>query len=121
VSNTGKKRRKQHHQEVATDDNDDINERASGSSIERAVEAISSSKRQARPPIDHFEKLLKERCLNHAYPIKHKLRDYGPMKSFMTTRSLSRGMEVNKALLRVTWHPFLRRTRSGRSSVGTPQ
>jgi hypothetical protein len=29
---------------------------------------------------DHFEKFLGETCPNHAYPIKHKLRDSGMMK-----------------------------------------
>jgi hypothetical protein len=46
--------------------------------------------------MDHFDKLLEETCLNPAYPIKHKLRDCGMMKSFMTSGSLSRGMEVDK-------------------------
>jgi hypothetical protein len=46
--------------------------------------------------MDHFEKLLEETCLKHVYPIKHKIRDYSMMKSFMTSRSLSWGMEVNK-------------------------
>jgi hypothetical protein len=42
-----------------------------------------SGKRQARPPIDHIESLVEEACPNHAYPIKHKLRDCGIMKNFM--------------------------------------
>jgi hypothetical protein len=45
--------------------------------------------------MDHFEKLLEETFLNHAYPIKHKLRDYGMMTNFMATGSLARGMEVD--------------------------
>jgi hypothetical protein len=47
-------------------------------------------------PTDHFEKLLEETCPNHAYPVKHKLRDCGMMKNFMTSRSLTRGMEVDE-------------------------
>jgi hypothetical protein len=47
--------------------------------------AIGSSKHQARPPMDHFEKLLEEAYPNHAYPIKHKLWDYGLVRSFMTS------------------------------------
>jgi hypothetical protein len=39
--------------------------------------------------MDHFEKLLKETCPNHAYPIKCKLKDCGLVKSFMTMGSLS--------------------------------
>jgi hypothetical protein len=46
--------------------------------------------------IDHFEKLLEETCPNHSYPVKHKLRDCSMMKSFMTSGSLSRGMEVDE-------------------------
>jgi hypothetical protein len=37
-------------------------------------------------------------CLNHCYPIKHKLRGSSLMKSFMTSVSFSRGMEVDKDL-----------------------
>jgi hypothetical protein len=44
--------------------------------------------------MDHFEKLLEEICSNHAYPIKHKLRDYNMMKNFIASGSLARGMEV---------------------------
>jgi hypothetical protein len=55
-----------------------------------------SGKRQARPPVDHFEKLLEETCPNHAYAIKHKLRDCGMMKSFMALVSLAQGIEVNE-------------------------
>jgi hypothetical protein len=84
-----KMRHKQRCREAVTNDDGGINERAGGSGAERASEATGSSKRQARSPKDHFEKLLKETCLNHAYPIKHKLRDCGLMKSFMTTGSLS--------------------------------
>jgi hypothetical protein len=47
--------------------------------------------------MDHFKKLLEETCPNHAYPIKHKLRDCGMMKNFMASGSLARGMEVDKA------------------------
>jgi hypothetical protein len=62
--------------------------------MEHVTEAAGNSKRQARPPTDHFEKLFKEMCLNHTYSVKHKLRDCGMMKSFMTTGSLPRGMEI---------------------------
>jgi hypothetical protein len=96
VEEDGKKRRKQHRQEVATDDDGGVNERAGGSNAEHAMEAAGSSKRQARPSKDHFEKLVKESCPNHAYPIKHKLTDCGPIESFMTMGSLSRGMEVDE-------------------------
>jgi hypothetical protein len=40
---------------------------------------------------------VEETCPNHAYPVKHKLRDCSMMKNFMASGSLTRGMEVNKA------------------------
>jgi hypothetical protein len=46
--------------------------------------------------MDHFEKLLEEACPNHAYPVKHKLRDCGLMKNFMASGSLTRGMELDE-------------------------
>jgi hypothetical protein len=49
----------------------------------RVMAAMGSGKGQAWPPMDHFEKLLKETCPNHAYPIKHKLRHCGMMMNFM--------------------------------------
>jgi hypothetical protein len=39
--------------------------------------------------MDHFEKHLEETCPNHAYPVNHKLRDYGMMKNFMASGSLA--------------------------------
>jgi hypothetical protein len=50
-------------------------------------------KRQAWLLIDHFEKLLEAASLNHAYPIRHKLKDCNMMKYFMTLGSLSQGKE----------------------------
>jgi hypothetical protein len=79
-----------------TDDFGNINKQAGGSGTEHATTVVGSSKRQAQPPTDHFDKLLEETCPNPAYPIKHKLRDCGMMKSFMASGSLSRDMEVDK-------------------------
>jgi hypothetical protein len=56
----GKKRRKQRRQEATTDDDDSINKQAGGANTKHATEAAGNSKRQAWPPMDHFEKLLKE-------------------------------------------------------------
>jgi hypothetical protein len=39
--------------------------------------------------MDHFEKLMEETCLNHAYPIKHKLKDCCMMKNFIASGSLA--------------------------------
>jgi hypothetical protein len=61
--------------------------------MERITTVGRSIKRHVRPLIDHFERLLEEAYLNQAYPIKYKLRDYGMMKNFMVTRSLTRDME----------------------------
>jgi hypothetical protein len=81
----GKKKCRQCRQETATTANDDdgINTQV-GSSVMACVVAIAdSSNRQARSPTNHFEKLLEETCLNHAYRIKHKLRDCGMLKNFI--------------------------------------
>jgi hypothetical protein len=43
-----------------------------------------SGKQQAWLLPDHFKWLLDEAFPNHAYPIKHKLKDCGVMKNFMT-------------------------------------
>jgi hypothetical protein len=66
-----------------------VNEQAGGFGVGRATEVTGSRKRQARPSTNHFGNLLEEACPNHSYPIKQKLRDYGLMKSFMTSGSLS--------------------------------
>jgi hypothetical protein len=39
------------------------------------------------------ERLLEEACPNHTYPIMHKLRNGDMMKNFMTSWSLTLGME----------------------------
>jgi hypothetical protein len=91
-----KKRRKQRHQKTATDDDDDFNKQAGGSNVEHAMVVTGSSKRQARPPTDHFKKFLEETCLNHACLIKHMLRDCSMMKSCITSGSLPRSMEVDE-------------------------
>jgi hypothetical protein len=103
-----KKRRKQRHQEATTNVDGGINDRAGGSSAEHATKSVSNIKRQVQPPKDHFEKPLAETCLNHAYTIKYKLRDCSLMKSFMTTGSLSRGMEVDEGPIEGDAMPFLR-------------
>jgi hypothetical protein len=73
-----------------------------------AVEVTGSSKCQAFLPMNHFEKLLKVACPNHAYRVKHKLRDCGMMKNFMTSRSLSQGMEVDEIPIEGDMMPFPR-------------
>jgi hypothetical protein len=60
--------------------------------------AARSDKRSVRLPMDHFKKLLEEAYPNHAYPIRHKLKDCGMMKSFMTSRLLTWGAELDNGL-----------------------
>jgi hypothetical protein len=51
-----------------------------------------------RLPTDYFKRLFEEACPNHAYPIWHKLKDCGMMRSFMTLRSLALGAELDEGL-----------------------
>jgi hypothetical protein len=99
-----KKRHKQCYQETATTvgDDGDINNQAGYSSVPHIAAIAGNSKHQAGPPMDHFEKLLEETYPNHAYPIKHKLRDYCMTKNFMASGSLTQGMEVKRFPKRVT-------------------
>jgi hypothetical protein len=83
---------------TAIDDDGGIDKQTCGFDAARTMAAIGSSKHQACPPTNHFEKLPEETCPNHTYPIKYRLRDYGLMKSFMTSGSLPWSMEVNDAL-----------------------
>jgi hypothetical protein len=62
---------------------------AGGSGARHISTAMCGDKRPWRPPMDHFKSLLKEACPNHTYPFRHKLKDYGMMRSFMTSRSLT--------------------------------
>jgi hypothetical protein len=68
--------------------------------------AAHNDKRQARPPTDHFKRLLKEACPNHVYSVRHKLKDCGIVRSFMTSGSLTWGAELDKDLGRSDTTPF---------------
>jgi hypothetical protein len=46
--------------------------------------------------MDQFKRLLDEACPNHAYPIRHQLKDYSTMRSFMTSGSLTWGAELDE-------------------------
>jgi Ni,Fe-hydrogenase III component G len=39
--------------------------------------------------MDHIRRLLEEAYPNHVYPIRHKLKYYSMMRSFITSRSLT--------------------------------
>jgi hypothetical protein len=108
VAKAGKKRRKQHRQEARTDIDGSINKQAGVSSTEHTAEVVDDSKLYLQLAKDHFKKLLEETCLNHANAVKHKLRDCSLMKSFMTTGSLSWGMEIDKAPAEGDAAPFPR-------------
>jgi hypothetical protein len=86
-----------------------INNQADNSVMVCAAAIIGSSKHQAQPPTDQFEKLLEEICPNHAYLIKHKLRDCIMMNNFMASRPLARGMEVDEVLGEGDTTPFPRK------------
>jgi hypothetical protein len=63
-------------------DHDDGNDKKAGGSGGGHIATIShSNKHHTRPPTDHFKRLIEEACTNHAYPVRHKLKDYGKMKS----------------------------------------
>jgi hypothetical protein len=56
--------------------------------------------------MDHINRLLEEACPNHAYPIRHKLKDCGMMRSFMTSGPLTWGTELNEGLVGSDTTPF---------------
>jgi hypothetical protein len=58
--------------------------------------------------MDHFKKLLGETYPNHAYPVKHNLRDCGMMKNFMASGSLARRMVIDEVLDEGNTMPFPR-------------
>jgi hypothetical protein len=66
-----------------------------GSDLRHTPTTACNNKRQARLPTDHFRRLLVEACPNHAYPIRHKLKDCGMMRSLMTSGSITRGAELD--------------------------
>jgi hypothetical protein len=105
----GKKRRKRRPQWVTvvafTDDDNDKN--VDDSRMGCLETTAHSGKRQVRPLIDHFERLLELACPNHAYPIKDKLRYYNMMKSFMTSGSQARDIELEEDTDRSDPTPFL--------------
>jgi hypothetical protein len=57
---------------------------------------VHDNRRLVRPPIDHFKRLLEEVCPNHAYPVKHKLKDCGMTQCFMTSGTLTWGAELDE-------------------------
>jgi hypothetical protein len=66
-----------------------------------------SDKSLVRPPTDHFKRLPEEACPNHAYPVRHKLKYCGMMRSFMTSGSLTGGVELIEGPDGSSTMPFL--------------
>jgi hypothetical protein len=74
----------------------------------RVTRATCSDKRPARPPTKHFKGLLEEAYPDHTYLIKHKLKDYDIMKSFITSRSPTWGTRLDDDPGRSYTMPFPR-------------
>jgi hypothetical protein len=72
---------------TTTDYDNGNNGMAGGSSMGHVVTATQSNKRQVQPLTDHFKRLLEEAYPNHAYPVRHKLKDCDMMKNFLITGS----------------------------------
>jgi hypothetical protein len=78
-------------------DHDNNNDREVDRSGVRCISTtVHSDKRQVRLPTYHFKRLLEEACPNHAYPVRHKLKDCGMMRSFMTSGSLTWGAKLGE-------------------------
>jgi hypothetical protein len=65
-----------------------------------------SNMRLVRPPTNHFKRPLEEARPNHAYLIRHKLKDYDMMRSFMTSGSLTCSAELDEMPDRSNTMPF---------------
>jgi hypothetical protein len=86
---------------------DDNDGEMGGFGMRGIMTAECNDKHQVRPPTYHSKRLLKEACRNHAYPIRHKLKDCGMMRSFMTSGSLTWGAELDKGPDGSDTTPFL--------------
>ena len=59
------------------------NQKGHGESLVAAIKLkVGRSPAEGTP--DHFDKLLEGPCPNHAFPIKHKYKDWSLMKRFFT-------------------------------------
>jgi hypothetical protein len=71
---------------------------------------ISATTRSGRRSVwthtDNFKRLLKEACPNHAYPVRHKLKDCEIKQSFMTLGSLTWGAKPDEGPDRSGTTPF---------------
>jgi hypothetical protein len=72
-------------------DEGDNDKEVDDSNKERIAAVERDFKHQTRQPTDHFEKLRESTCPNHAYPIRHKLKECPMMKNYMTTGAFAKG------------------------------
>jgi hypothetical protein len=94
----GSNSRKQCHQGTTTMNihDDGPNWEASGFGVRRISINAYNGKSPVRPPTYHFKRFLEEDCPNHAYPIRHKLKDCDMMRSFLTSGTLTWGVELDQ-------------------------
>jgi hypothetical protein len=72
-----------------TSHDDDRHWEAGGSGVRRISTDARSGKHPVRQPTDYFKGLLEEACPNHAYPMRHKLKECGMMRSFIISGTLT--------------------------------
>jgi hypothetical protein len=90
-------------------ENNTLNDKkADSSNMECVAIAVHSGRRRAWPLTDHFERLLKEACPSHTYPVKHKLKDYSMMRNLMALGSLTQDKEPEEDPGRSDTKPFLK-------------
>jgi hypothetical protein len=75
------------------------------------VEHVTATERdfkcQVWQPANHIKKLLEATCPNHAYPIKHKLKECSMMKNYMTTWALAKGKKPTGDAVAGGWGQWL--------------
>jgi hypothetical protein len=78
-----------------TTTSDDNDSETGGSGMRHISAATHNDKHQACLPMDHYKRLFEDACPNHAYPVTHKIKDYGMMRSFVILGSLTWGVELD--------------------------
>jgi hypothetical protein len=78
---------------TTSDDDDDNGKEVDDSVMEHVAATKHNSKCLVRQPVGHFEKLLEATCPNHAYTVRHKLKECSMIKNYMTTGVLAKGMK----------------------------
>jgi hypothetical protein len=86
--------------------NDDHDWEVGSSGMGCCSTTTRKNKHPTRPPTDHFKRLLEESYPNHAYAIRHKLKDCGMMRNFMTSGTLTWGTELDEGTNGSNTTPF---------------